>query len=77
MLVQLLKKNAHRIPFWLGYPLSQVPYSYRPLLASSYKQSRLEIQNYASYDSVDRKKEYIFEKVKRLVYFAKIGRAHV
>ena len=70
MLVQLLKKNAHRIPFWLGYPLSQVPYSYRPLLASSYKQSRLEIQNYASYDSVDRKKEYIFEKVKRLVYFA-------
>lgn len=70
MIVQLLKKNAHRIPFWLGRPLSQVPYSCRPLLASSYKQSRLEIQDYDTYGSIEREKEYIFKKVRRLVYFA-------
>lgn len=70
MIVQLLKKNAYRIPQWLGYPISQVPYSFRPILASSYRQSRLEINTYTSYDSIEQEKEFIFEKVKRIVYFA-------
>lgn len=64
-----VKKNLTTLPFFIGSPLSKVPYQYRPGMGDIYTKRKSEIQLMDS-SLIESRKDFIFNKVKRMAVYS-------
>lgn len=68
-ILQNLRRNDIAVPLWLGQILSNIPYSCRPIVGKSYRNSSREIKEYQNY-SIEQKRNYVFEKFRKIVDYS-------
>ena len=68
-LIKVLKQNDIKMPIWLGEMISKIPYSYRPMVGSTYKQRTKELTIWDKLD-VNERKQFIFKRMYNLVDYA-------
>lgn len=69
-LVSLLKKTLTKTPFSIGAELAKIPYSLRPGFGSDYRRAQERRRWYAETASLDEKRDFIFQNVRRVVEIA-------
>jgi phenylacetate-CoA ligase len=69
MTIEFIKKNLTNMPLFLGEQLSKIPYSYRPLIGKIYRERSRDI-GFTDSINIDQKKNYIFERVKKIAEYA-------
>lgn len=67
--IGLAKNHLTQLPFFLGKPVSFIPYSSRPGLADIYRQRTAEINQVGSLSS-DEQKEFVFRRVQEIAIYA-------
>ena len=68
-LIKKLKSNDIRVPIWLGQLISYIPYTWRPIVGSVYRQRLKEISMYESLTERERQ-VFILGKMKSIVTYA-------
>lgn len=63
--LNFVKTNLTTLPYFIGKPISLVPYSYRPSIGGIYHQRVSEILNVEQMTN-DQKKSYVFDRVKAI-----------
>lgn len=66
---KILRQNNIKIPVCIGNLIAKIPCKYKPFLGTLYQTRKKEIQQYEQYSSVQ-KKEFIFERIKKIVTYA-------
>jgi len=64
-----VKKNLTNLPYFLGSPLSKLPYGYRPGMGKTYNQRQSEISTLDNFTK-EKVKGFIFEKVKDIAVYS-------
>lgn len=68
-IISTLKSNGIQLPIWLGQLLAYIPFSYRPVVGSSYRARNKDIKHYEKMTLIERK-QFIFDRMYELVKYA-------